>query len=66
MVADPHQSFANAAGAGVIADALRHWLGDAMETEHVPAKCAARLGQGFSATVDAAEVQSHQVVCGVH
>jgi hypothetical protein len=35
-----------------------------MDTEKVPAKCAARLGQCFSATVDGAEVQwqSQQVV----
>ncbi|KAF6265361.1 RNA dependent RNA polymerase-domain-containing protein [Scenedesmus sp. NREL 46B-D3] len=43
-----------------LAAALRYWMGDAMDTEKVPAKCAARLGQCFSATVDGAEVQQHQ------
>eukprot|EP00878_Enallax_costatus_P004052 GHUV01004276.1.p1 GENE.GHUV01004276.1~~GHUV01004276.1.p1 ORF type:complete len:1186 (+),score=348.19 GHUV01004276.1:644-4201(+) len=61
MVADPQQGSVGAAGAAVIADALRHWLGNAMETEHVAAKCAARLGQAFSATIDAAEVQNHEL-----
>lgn len=62
MVADPEQGQFWAAGSAVIAEALRHWLGDAMETEHVAAKCAARLGQAFSATIDAAGVQHHEVV----
>jgi hypothetical protein len=59
FVADPLQGQPGAAGADALADALRHWMGDALDTEKVPAKCAARLGQCFSTTVDGAEVQQH-------
>ena len=62
FAADPLQGHPGAAGAAVLADALRHWMGDALDTEKVPAKCAARLGQCFTATVDAAEVQQQQTV----
>lgn len=62
MVADPNQGLMISVGADRIADALRHWLGDAMTTELVPAKCAARLGQGFSTTVDATAMSEHEVV----
>lgn len=62
MVADPLQGTARATGADRLAAALRRWMGDAMDTEKVPAKCAARLGQCFSNTVDGAVVQQHQVV----
>lgn len=62
MVADPNQGTLISVGANKIADALRHWLGDAMSTELVPAKCAARLGQAFSTTVDATTMSEHEVV----
>ena len=62
MVADPNEGTAKEVGAEAIAHALRCWMGDAMQTEKVPAKCAARLGQCCSATVDAAEVATHEVV----
>lgn len=62
FVADPLQGQPGAAGAAVLADALRHWMGDALDKEKVPAKCAARLGQCFSSTVDAEEVKQHQLV----
>jgi hypothetical protein len=62
MVADPRQGQPGAVGAAKIAHALRHWMGDALTTIKVPAKCAARLGQCFSTTVDAARVEPHQVV----
>lgn len=62
MVADPKQGQAVAVGAAKIAPALRHWMGDALTRIKVPAKCAARLGQCFSTTVDAARVDDHQVV----
>jgi hypothetical protein len=41
-------------------------MGTAMREIKVPAKCAARLGQCFSSTVDAARVEQHQKVCAVH
>jgi hypothetical protein len=62
FVADSLQGRSGAAGAAKLADALRRWMGDALQTEQVPTKCAARLGQCFSTTVDAAEVQQHQTV----
>jgi hypothetical protein len=65
MVADPRQGKRGAVGAGRIAEALRHWMGTAMREIKVPAKCAARLGQCFSTTVDAARVTRNQKVCTV-
>jgi len=62
MVADPRQGSAGAVGAHKVADALRHWMGDALSRIKVPAKCAARLGQCFSTTVDAARVDDKQMV----
>jgi hypothetical protein len=37
-------------------------MGDAFTRIKVPAKCAARLGQCFSTTVDAARVDKQQLV----
>lgn len=65
MIADPRQGKAGAVGADKIADALRHWMGDPMTTIQVPAKCAARLGQCFSTTVDAARVDWRRQVVSV-
>lgn len=62
MVADPRQGQPGAAGGAAIAHALRHWMGDALDTIRIPAKCAARLGQCFSTTVDAARVEGRQLV----
>lgn len=62
MVADPRQGSAGAVGAAKVADALRHRMGDALISIKVPAKCAARLGQCFSTTVDAARVDDKQMV----
>lgn len=62
MVADPRQGQPGAAGAPAIAHALRHWMGDALDTIRIPAKCAVRLGQCFSTTVDAARVEGRQLV----
>jgi hypothetical protein len=62
FVADPLQGQRGAVGAAALADALRHWMGDALQIEKVPAKCAARLGQCFSTTVDGAKIQQHQSV----
>jgi hypothetical protein len=62
MVADPLEGSPGAVGAEEIAAAMRCWMGDAMQTEKVPAECAARLGQCCSVTVDAAEVATHEVV----
>ena len=45
-----------------LAATMRGWMGDAMETQRVPAKCAARLGQCFSTTVDAAAVSGEEDV----
>lgn len=56
MVADPLQGRPGAVGAAKIATALRAWSGD-MSNIRVPAKWAARLGQCFSSTLDAARVE---------
>lgn len=66
MVADPNQNLPLIeVGSEQIAASLRLWLGDAMETESVPAKCAARLGQGFTTTVDATTMALHEVVSSI-
>lgn len=62
MVAGPRQGQPDAAGAPAIAHALCHWMGDALDTIRIPAKCAARLGQCFSTTVDAARVEGRQLL----
>lgn len=61
MVADPKQGQPGAVGASKIATALRAWSGD-MSSIKVPAKWAARLGQCFSATVDAARLDDRTEV----
>jgi hypothetical protein len=53
MVASPDEQRMSAVD---VAAAMCSWMGDAMQTELVPAKCAARLGQCFSTTQDAAHV----------
>jgi RNA-dependent RNA polymerase len=35
----------------VTPDGIRTWMGDFMDTVKIPAKCAARMGQCFSSTV---------------
>jgi RNA-dependent RNA polymerase len=37
-------------------------MDDALDKIRIPAKCAARLGQCFSTTVDAARVEGRQLV----
>ena len=56
MVADP-----NGKEGGRIASEIRQWMGDAMDKIKIPAKCAARLGQCLSSTIETAQVTTHEV-----